>query len=397
MGLFAKKNYNFLGVDIGTSSIKIVQLANEKGRAKLITYGMFGVNADIIRNKTPETIKIIVQSLDKLISKARVSTKICSAALPTFSVFSSVISLPIMAKSDLASAVKWEAKKFIPFPIENMILDWKVLEREDKAKKNYHNDFKNIKRNSLNNKAGLLRVDGKPDEKNTKQGRKLNETRDFIKTKEKFNNILLTAAPKNLVSVYVDIFKRLGLSLFSLEVESFAMARSLISDERTCVMIVDIGSVTTDVCVTENSLPILNRSIEVGGNMMTKSIAKSLNISFERAEQFKQDFGLTISSEGGSNIPKTIEETLSPMVNEIKYVFDLYRRQGKGQIDKVILSGGSAYLPNLVNYLSKSLNSTVYIGDAWHKVMYPKELKSILDEIGPRFSVAVGLALRGIV
>ena len=117
----------------------------------------------------------------------------------------------------------------------------------------------------------------------------------------------------------------------------------------------------------------------------------------ERAEQFKQDFGLNISSGENNNIPKTIEETLSPMINEIKYVFDLYRKQGKADIDKVILSGGSAYLPNLVNYLGKALNITVHIGDAWHKISYPKELKPVLDEIGPRFSVAVGLALRGIV
>ena len=389
MDLFSKKKQDFLGVDIGTSSIKIVQLAREGNKAKLVTYGMIDVDADIIRNKTSETIKLIAQALERLIEKSRVSTKLCSTALPTFSVFSSVISLPQMARNDLASAVKWEAKKFIPFPIENMILDWKIINSDGNLQGEELLD-------DLNNKTGLSKFFSKSKKNNSELENKPESARGLIKTESKFNKILLTAAPKNLVGIYVEIFKELGLNLFSLEVESFAMTRSLISDEKTCAMIVDIGSVTTDVCVTENGLPILNRSIEVGGNMMTESIAKSLNISFDRAEQFKQDFGLTMSNKEVNNVPKAIEETLSPMVNEIKYVFDLYKRQASRKVDSVVLTGGSAYLPSLVEYLSKVLNTNVYIGDAWHKVMYPKELKPVLDEVGPRFSVAVGLALRGI-
>lgn len=390
MDLFNKKKQDFLGVDIGTSSIKIVQLAREGNKAKLVTYGMIDIDTDIIRNKSSESIKLIARALERLIEKSRVSTKLCSTALPTFSVFSSVISLPQMTRSDLTSAVKWEAKKFIPFPIEDMILDWKIINSDGSLQGKELSD-------DLSNKKGLSKFFAKSKEKDLELENKSKHGDNFIKTESKFNKILLTAAPKNLVSIYVEIFKELGLNLFSLEVESFAMTRSLISNEKTCAMIVDIGSVTTDVCVTENSLPILNRSIEVGGNVMTESIAKSLNISFDRAEQFKQDFGLTMSNKEVNNIPKAIEETLSPMVNEIKYVFDLYKRQANGKIDSVILSGGSAYLPSLVDYLSKVLNTDVYIGDAWHKVMYPKELKPVLDEVGPRFSVAVGLALRGIV
>lgn len=367
MGLFKEKKQDFLGVDIGTSSIKIVQLANDKGKARLVTYGMIDVGADITRNKTPETARIIIQALKKLTEKSKVSTKMCSAALPTFSVFSSVISLSKMDKVDMDSAVKWEAKKFIPFPIEDMILNWHLLEE--------------------NNGNGL---------KTSKDN--INEiAKDFINTDMKFNKVLLTAAPKNLVSIYLDIFQQTDLNLYSLEIESFAMARSLIDNDSTTAMIVDIGSVTTDVCVVYNGLPILNRSIEIGGNVMTRSIAKSLNISLERAEQFKQDFGLVSQENASTSIPKTIEDTLSPMINEIKYVFDLYRRQGKGAIDKVILTGGSAYLPNLVDYLRNVLNTQVFIGDAWHKIVYPKELKPVLDEIGPRFAVAIGLAMKNIV
>ena len=389
MGLFSKSKEDFLGVDIGTSSIKIVQLTREGSKAKLVTYGMIDVDADIIRNKTPETIKLIAQALKEVVQKSRVSTRICLAALPTFSVFSSVINLPSkIAKNDLDSAVKWEAKKFIPFPIEDMILDWKIINQDSKSRSNV--------KNNISSKGLAKDFSKKLEPSSFSTSSDLEDGNYMIKTDSKFNKILLTAAPKSLVNIYINIFKEMDLNLFSLEVESFAMTRSLVSNENVCTMIVDIGAITTDVCVVENGLPILNRSIEVGGNVMTKSIAQSLNISFDRAEQFKQDFGLTMNRVEFNNIPKNIEETLSPMVNEIKYVFDLYGREGKKKIDNVILSGGSAYLPSLVDYLTRVLNINVHIGDAWHKIRYPKELKPILDEIGPRFSVAVGLALKGI-
>ncbi|HNZ86341.1 MAG TPA: type IV pilus assembly protein PilM [bacterium] len=372
MGLFSKKNQNFLGVDIGTSGIKLVQLANEKGTARLVTYGLAEINTEIIRNKTTQNINIVAGRLAGLVQKSRVSTKDCSAALPIFSVFNSVISLPAMSKNDMDSAVKWEAKKFIPFPIEDMILDWRVIaDTQNKHQTIYNEKSYGSTSNSID--------------------------QDIIKTKSKFIKVLLTAAPKNVVAVYIEIFKKAQLNLLSLEVESFAIARSLIDQNTNNVMVIDIGSVTTDVCVVENGLPILNRSIEVGGNLMTESIARSLNISFERAEQFKQDFGLATNLDEGISIPKKIEETLAPMVNEIKYVFDLYKRQSNSRIDSIILTGGSAYLPNLIDYLKKVLNAPVYIGDPWHKVMYPKELEPVLDEMGPKFGVAIGLALRNII
>lgn len=367
MGLFREKKQDFLGVDIGTSGIKIVQLANDNGRARLVTYGMIEMNSDLIRNKTPQLLKAVSVSMKKLLERSHVSTRLASAALPTFSVFSSVISLPKMDKVDMDSAVKWEAKKFIPLPMEDMILSWDLMSKTKRAQ------AKNSSSEKSENEKG------------------------FIEAQSIFDRVFLTAAPKSVVSIYTELFGALNIDLYSLEIESFATARALIDDKLTTTMIVDIGSITTDVCVVENGFPILNRSIEIGGNIMTKGIALSMNVSEERAEQFKRDFGLVSLAESGSNIPKTIEESISPMVNEIKYVFDLYKRQGNGVVEKVILSGGSAYLPNLVSYLQNVLNVSVYIGDAWHKVMYPKELKTVLDEIGPRFSVAIGLAMKNIV
>ena len=218
----------------------------------------------------------------------------------------------------------------------------------------------------------------------------------IIKPSKSDNNyrILLTAAPKSLVARYIDIFKRAQLNLLSLETEAFALSRSLIGNDRSTVMIVDVGATTADICIIEEGVPILNRGIDTGGEFITKTIMNSLNVNQERAEQFKRDFGL--SSGGAMNVPDVIQKSLNSIINEIKYVFELYKRQGDNKIDKIVLTGGSAFLPNLPKYLSDLLDLQVVIGDPWDRIIYPLDLKPVLQEMGPRMSAAVGLAMRDI-
>ena len=161
-------------------------------------------------------------------------------------------------------------------------------------------------------------------------------------------------------------------------------------------MVVDIGSTVTNISIVNNSIPILNRSIDVGGLTITKAIANSLNVSLERAEQFKYDIGMSPDRVGQGSVPKTIEMTLIPIVDELRYSLNIYKNQGQKDIEKVILTGGSSLLLNLPGYLSNLLGLRVFLGDPWARVIYPHELKPVLDEVGPRFSVAVGLAMRDI-
>jgi type IV pilus assembly protein PilM len=146
--------------------------------------------------------------------------------------------------------------------------------------------------------------------------------------------------------------------------------------------------------VIEEGVPILNRGIDTGGNVITKAIMNSMNVNLDRAEQFKRDFGLMMS--GNRSVPNTIQDALNPIINEIKYVFDLYQKQGQAHIEKIILSGGSAFLPNLPQYLSDLLGLPVIIGDPWDRIVYPMDLKPVLQEIGPRMAASIGLSMRDI-
>ncbi len=337
-----KKEKSFLGVDIGSTSIKLVELKKKRNIPYLVTYG-YGEKAigDMIKSKPSEVAEKAANLLKKIYQKSGAESFQAVTALPNFSVFSSVITLPVMSKKDLVDAIRWEAKKIIPISLEEVILDWKIIETfKANNKKNYR--------------------------------------------------LLLTAASRRLVERYVDIFRRANLQLLSLETESFALSRSLLSKDEALTMIIDSSALTTDVVIFENGIPTLNRSIDVGGITITKSIANCLKIDFERAEQFKRDIGMS----GSSKVPHIIQDVLRPVLDEIHYSLNLYQNQTGKLVEKIILSGGSAYLPNFPEFLSKNLETKVFIGNPWARVAYPKELEPALKEIAPRFSVAIGLALR---
>lgn len=383
MGLFSSAN-SYLGIDFDANSVKVVELKNEGGRPRLVTYGFIDKEVEKIKG-TDEDEDSTVQTarlIQEVCNKAKVSSNKVITALPAYSVFSSILNLPTMSKKDLASAVQWEAKKVIPLPIEDMILDWKLLEGfdgegvEDEKSNPLDQGMSKIGSNIVPKKSRFLKISPS--------------------TKKQYTKVLLTAAPKDLVKKYIDIFKGAGLNLLSLDTESFSLIRALVGNDKSTLMIVDIGSVVTNISIIHNSVPVLNRSIEVGGLTISKAIANSLNVTLDRAEQFKYDIGMSQDRLGQGSVPKTIESTLTPIVDELRYSLNLYKNKDKKNVEKVILTGGSSMLLNLPEYLSKVLDLRVFLGDPWARVIYPEELKPVLDEIGPRFSVAIGLAMRDI-
>ena len=344
---------SYIGIDIGTSSTKVVQLGNDNGQPRLMTYGYLEQRSDIVKNDAASSQQAAVNGLRSIIRESRSTTNQAIAALPSFTVFSSIISLPLMTRKELNSAVRWEAKKFVPMPIDDLVLDWKLL-KEPGAQPTAERAPKNLR-------------------------------------------VLITAAPKSLVKRYIDIFKAAGLQIVNLETEALALERSLIGTDPTPAMVVDIGATATDIAILVDGIPLINRSIDVGGDTITKAIAQSLNVDQDRAEQFKRDFGLSFSQQSVSQVPKTIEFVLSSIINEIRFVLNLYRSQSSGPVQKIILSGGSSFLLNLPEYVEKTLSIKTFIGDPWARVVYPLDLKPVLQEIGPRFSVAIGLAMREII
>lgn len=360
MALFQRKQH-FLGIDIGTSSIKAVELSNTGGHPKLETFGYVERSFDIIKSDNPQNQSALAGLLKQMLKQTRVTTQKVVAALPSFAVFTSIISLPTMSEKDLLAAIRWEAKKFVPMPLEDMILDWRIVKNQDQT-----------------------------------QGKDASKSADVKKGKARNVKILLTAAPKSLVRRYLTAFKAADLQLVSLETEAFALERSLIGNDPSPVLLIDIGASATDMSVIANGIPVLNRSIDVGGDALTRAIMNSLSIDHARAEQFKRDFGMTHST-ANDQIPKTLEFVVGSIINEVKYCLNLYQSQEPKPVEKIVLAGGSAFLASLPEYLTRILNTKVIIGDPWARIVCPAELQPMLQEIAPSFAVAIGLAMREIV
>lgn len=352
MGLLQSSS-SFLGIDIGTTSVKIVELKKENNQARLVNYG-FSDNLSIKNSGWDSNVDFSAAVVKKILEDGGFLSRNAVSALPTFSVFSSVLNLSNVEKKDIASAIHWEAKKVIPLPLDEMILDWKQItdigKEKDKQKK---------------------------------------EAKDNTR-------VLLTGAPRSLVKKFIEIFKRAQINLLSLETETFSLIRSLIGNDKSTIMIVEIGANTTDVSIIDNGIPMLNRSIDIGGNSITRALSAHLEISEEKAEQFKYDLGISALKSKDQDIPKMIIQSIAPIVNEIKYAINLFQSKNNKKTEKVILSGGSALLPNLSNYLAKVLDLKIIIGDPWARISYPVDLKPLLNEIGPSMAVAIGLALREI-
>ena len=358
---------SYLGIDFGTASLKLIELKNEKGKPTLVTYGYAEEEINIPRGDFQKKCPEIVKLLKEICQKAKTSSIKAIAALPSFAVFSSLINLPEMSKKELISAIHWEAKKFIPMPIEEVVLDWKMTPSI-----------------SEESSRGFEGTEGSRGQGEGSHGQEKKNLR-----------ILLTAAPKNLVERYIEIFKKANLEFLSLETESFALVRSLVGSDPAVTVILDLGEGVTDIIIVEKGIPLLSRSVEIGGKNITRTIANNLNIDPKRAEQFKRDIGLAQAKE--SPVPRAITMVLSSILNEIRYSIDLYQSQNPAKkVEKIILSGGAAFLPNLSQYLSEILGLRVYVGNPWDRISYPIELKPALEELGPKFAVAIGLAMREI-
>ncbi|MBP9748660.1 type IV pilus assembly protein PilM [Patescibacteria group bacterium] len=348
MGIFGgTKLQTYLGVDIGAGGIKIVELANEKGRARLVTYGFAERLPEQVGPSPLDQPQETAALIKKIIAKAKCGSKRAITGIPVSNVFSSVLSLnvPVAKKKELDAAIKLQAKKITPRPLEEMVLDYKIIEEGPKTTK-----------------------------------------------------VLLTAAEAVMVRKYVEIFKLAGLELISLETEPLALIRSLIGRDLSTIVLVDIGAMRTSISVIEKGVPAVSRSIDVGGLSFTRAIASQMQMPLPAAEQMKHDIGSLGGMLPEQGLPKVMEQLIATIVNELRYVFTLYTSQQgwSGKIEKLVLTGGGAPFPRLAETIGSALGFKTYVGDPWARVVYPEELRPFLDEIGPRFSVAIGLGMRDI-
>lgn len=359
---FKKKPSSFLGVDIGTTSIKVVQLGTDGKDIKLENYAFLEDKdyLEVLGNVSGSSdLKIsdmqVIEDLTEIKKEAKISSNDAMMSIPVSSAFSSIINLPDMSEDEIAKAINYEARQYIPIPINEVVFDWSVISEKEESDKH---------------KKNKLKVDKK------------------IK-------VLLVAIPKEITEKYTTIASALNLKLIALETESFSLARSLVGNEEGAFIIVDIGNKMTNVTVVENGYVLASHSaFGTGGKEITRAISYGFNVDFRRAEELKKDVGLSFSGPQ-KKVSETILPTINIIVSEVKKMNEAYIKNNRKMVKRVIVTGGTANLPGLIEYFSKELNISAEIGNPWKSVTYNKVLSKKLEKMSSDFSVAVGLALRG--
>jgi len=336
--MFFSHSKSKLGIDIGTSTIKVVQLKNDNGKFLLETYGLVNAASQVVSRVEGDVIGQTAEILKTLLDKAKVTTKKVIASLPNNIVFVSVIDMPALSDKELKSAIEWEARRYVPLPLEEVTLSWSVMR----------------------------------------------ESKDAPKLK-----VLITAVPTTVIDNYLRMFKLAGLQPIALEIEALALIRSLAGPRQDAFIMVDIGARNTSLNLVDKGFLRISRSMPVGGDTITAGISQSLKISAARAEQFKMDLGLSGDLQ---QIPHVMKSSLESIKNETSQLVKIYEASG-GTISEIIFAGSGAYLPGLTAYFA-DLGIKASLGDPFKFVEYDPRLKTSLSKVSIGLSIALGLAMR---
>ena len=369
MGFFSFKSKSKIGVDIGTSSIKIVELSKESGRFKLENYGLFElesideaikVSSQLAGDKPAQlSDKDLAWGVKEILKRTKISTRETVASIPSFSTFATIITIPYLSEEDLAKAIPFEARKYIPIPLSEVVLDWSII-------------------NVAQGKAGQPLPNG---------GRAPGAEPPTVE-------VFLVAVPKEEVTRYQSIMKNVGLNLRALELENSALIRALIGNDLSPTAIINIGGRSTSILIVDGGFERVSHNYEIGGFEITKSIAHSLGISLHRAEELKRSFG--IKTTDNNAVREALSSLVDMMASETRKTIHNYEDQKGTKIAKVLLVGGLANMPNFAGYFGEKLGMAVSLGNSLARVIVPPGIIRLQAEINSTFAIAVGLAMREI-
>lgn len=346
MAVFYKDKPVF-GFDIGSSSIKIMQIDQSSKKARVVGYGTVTFDPAAIDNQgvivNPE---IIIRAAHELISKklvGSVTTRRVAVSLPNANSFSRVLNLPVMSERDLKAAVDAEINQSIPLPLDELYYDYSVAREAD------------------------------------------GENRE----------IQVVATPRGIVDSYTGVFEALGLEIALIESNISAMTRVVIHAEAHDVntLIVDIGSNVCDMSIYDGSAIRATGTVDCSSEKLTKNIADALGISLQQAHSIKTRYGLEVSKKQ-DKIVKAAEMELNKLISEIRKVMRYFtdRSDGSTPIGQIIILGGGANLPGLASYITSKTRVPTRLCAPWNNMSFgrlqpPHELETTL------YTTASGLAL----
>ena len=334
-----------VGIDIGSKTIKIVEIEKEGAAYSLSASGIVGYSGTTVDKMTDEKeMASLGQIIKKLHAETGVSSKDVVISLPEPLVFTRTIKFPLLTDAEIASAVKWEAEQYIPIPMNEAVIQHVILRRNETA-----------------SPPEVL--------------------------------VLLVAAPRAIVEKYTKVIQFAGLNPIAVETELIALARALAPPDKT-VLLVDLGATSTNIAIASAGLLSFSRSIPIAGEAFTRAVSQGLGVNVQQAEEYKKTYGLGAAQLEGK-VKGVLDPVLRLVVDEIKKAVSYYLSEEKGQPPSaLIVSGGTSAMPDIISMLTSLVGVEVLVGNPFSKIRVDPETAKKLAPYAPLYGVAVGLALR---
>ena len=346
MQLFSRQK-PLVGLDIGSSSVKAVELRRAKKGYELVHAGLEPLASDTVVDGAIMDALSVADSISDVLSRHKIKTKSVATSVSGHSVIVKKIPLPPMTDEELEESIQWEAEQHIPFDISDVSLDYQVL----------------------NASATSSATD-----------------------------VLLVAVKKDKILNHTNVITQAGKIPTVVDIDAFAVQNAFETNydpaSNTTVALLNIGASIMNILVAKGGTPLFTRDVSVGGNQFTDALQKEMNLSFEEAEQVKKGKLIEgVQTESVSSLMQSVSEVL---LLEIQKTFDFFRATTGGeQLQRAYVSGGCAKVEGFLDLLQARLGLPVEMLDPFKNIAIGKGIDlDHLDEISPSMVVAVGLALR---
>lgn len=334
-----------VGIDFGTHSVKAVELKDISTRTpKLVNFGSQTTPKGVINSEEKKDQKQLADVLKKLYDDSNIKNRSIVVALPEFSVFTRFLEFPGVKKEELKDAVFYEAKQYIPVPIEEVRMSYVPIG---------FNETKNAPR------------------------------------------VLLVAAPLKIINTYINIADFAGMDIVAIETESVALGRAMYrATKQKHVVMLDFGANSTDMSIMLDGYLVFSQSISIGSDSLTQAIVNKFNFEYQQAEEYKRNYGVTPNVLEGK-IYEVLTPILESIVVEVRRGIEFYKNKTLAPAPtEFLLTGDGALLPGLSEYISQALSANAAIANPWKNISVDPKFEDIIAKSGPSYSVAIGLALK---
>jgi len=343
------RSKSLVGLDIGSSAVKAIELKPAGKGYKVAAYASEPIPPDSIVDGAIIDGAAVVDAIRRAFNSRGIKTKEVAASLSGNAVIVKKIALPSMTDAELSESIQWEAEQYIPFDIQDVNLDYQILNRAD--------------------------VGGKS-------------------TME----VLLVAAKKDKIADYTGVIGQAGRVAVVIDVDAFALQNAYEAnygiEPGAVVVLLNVGASATNINILDGEQSVFTRDLATGGNAYTEALQKELNLPFDQADQLKR--GVAVDGVSFDDARPVLRAVTENVILEVQKTFDFYRASAAtDRISRIVVSGGASRAEGCTEMLAERFQSPVEMFDPFKKVAFDAaKFKLDAAEIAPTAAVAVGLALR---